>query len=147
FSSFLDYKSPTFVYGLAGVFLLTGPHRLVARAFAAVCLLAAILLLGWLAYARTRRASVGLAVLALAGFSPWLFELGRVAFEVSMEPLFLCLALIVVERAGRLDRWNSLSALPLSAALGAITYVYAGGRLRAPLLAGALVVLLDRRRR
>ncbi|MGH3135645.1 MAG: glycosyltransferase family 39 protein, partial [Gaiellaceae bacterium] len=146
FSSFLDYKSPIFVYGLAGVFRVTGADREVARGFSAVCMLAAILLLGWLAYRRTRRASVGVAVVALAGFSPWLFELGRVAFEAALEPLFLVLALLCVERASRLERWNPLSALPLAAALGAITYVYAGGRLLAPLLAAALVVLVDRLR-
>jgi hypothetical protein len=146
FSSFLDYKSPIFVYGLAGVFRVTGADREVARGFAAVCILAAILLLGWLAFRRTRRASVGVAIVALAGSSPSLFELGRVAFEVTMEPLFLCLALLGVERASRTDRWNPLSALPVSVALGAITYVYAGGRLLAPLLAAALVVFVNRLR-
>lgn len=146
FSSFLDYKSPIFVYGLAGVFRVTGPDREVARGFAAVCMLAAILLLGWLAFRRTHRASVGIAIVALAGCSPWLFELGRVAFEVAMQPLFLCLALLGIERASRIDRWNPITALPVSVALGAITYVYAGGRLLAPLLAGALVVCLNRRR-
>jgi hypothetical protein len=146
FASFLDYKSPIFVYGLAGVFLVTGPNKDVARGFAAVCMLAAILLLGWLAFKRTQRASVGVAIVAVAGLSPWLFELGRVAFEVSMEPLFLCLALLAVERASRTDRWTPGSALLVSLPLGAITYVYAGGRLLAPLLAGALVVLSSRRR-
>ena len=141
FSSFLDCKSPIFVYGLAGVFRVTGADREVARGFAASCMLAAILLLGWLAYRRTRRASVGVVIVAVAGFSPWLFELGRVAFEVAMEPLFLCLALLGVERASRLGRWNPLSALPGSLALGSITYVYAGGRLLAPLLASDLVVV------
>jgi hypothetical protein len=141
FSSFLDYKSPVFVYGLAAVFLVTGPDREVARGLAAVSMLAAILLLGWLAYRRTGKASVGVATVVLAGSSPWLFELGRVAFEVAMEPLFLCLALLAVERASRLDRWSVRTALPVSAALGAITYVYAGGRLLAPLLAAALVVV------
>jgi len=146
FASFLDYKSPIFVYGLAGVFLVTGADREVARGFAAVCMLAAILLLGWLAYRRTQTASVAIAIVALAGLSPWIFELGRVAFEVTMEPLFLCLALLGVERASRIDRWSPVTALPVSVALGAITYVYAGGRLLAPLLAGALVVVLNRRR-
>jgi hypothetical protein len=141
FSSFQDYKSPLFVYGLAGVFRVTGPDREIARGFAAVCMLAAISLLGWLAFRRTGRASVGVAVFALAGCSPWLFELGRVAFEAAMEPLFLCLALLGVERASRLDRWNPATALPVSFALGAITYVYAGGRFLAPLLAAALIVL------
>jgi hypothetical protein len=147
FASFLDYKSPTFVYGLAGVFLVTGPHRAVAREFAAVCILAAVLLLGRLAYARTGGASVGVATLAVAGFAPWLFELGRVALEVAIEPLFLCLVLIGVERASRLRRWTPLTALPVALALGAITYSYAGGRLLAALLAGALVVVLNRQRR
>ncbi len=145
FSSFLDYKSPIFVYGLAGAFRVTGPDREVARGFAAVCVLAAVLLLGWLAYRRTARASVGVAAVLLAGTTPWLFELGRVAFEVAMEPLFLCLTLVAVERASRLNRWTPLSALAVSLALGAITYVYAGGRLLAPLLAVALVVVGRRR--
>jgi hypothetical protein len=141
FPSFLDYKSPLYVYGLAGVFLVTGADREVARGFSATCMLAAILLLGWLGFRATRRASVGVATVVLAGTSPWLFELGRVAFEVAMEPLFLCLALLAVERACRLDRWTPSTALPVSAALGGITYVYAGGRLLAPLLAASLVVV------
>ncbi len=145
FSSFLDYKSPIFVYGLAGVFLVTGADREVARGFAATCVLLAVLLLGWLAYRRSSSASVGVAAVVLAGTSPWLFELGRVAFEVVMEPLFLCLALLGVERASRLDHWGVASAIPVSLALGAVTYVYAGGRLLAPLLAAALGVVGLRR--
>ena len=141
FSSFLDYKSPLFVYGLAGVFLVTGADREVARGFAAVSVLGAVLLLGWLAYRRTGSAVVGVVTVVLAGCSPWLFELGRVAFEATMEPLLLCLALLAVERASRLDRWDPSTALPVSAALGAITYVYAGGRILAPLLALSLLVV------
>jgi 4-amino-4-deoxy-L-arabinose transferase-like glycosyltransferase len=147
FSSFLDYKSPLFVYGLAGVFLVTGADREVARGFAAVCVLAAIFLLGWLAYRRTSRASVGVATVVLAGTTPWLFEVGRVAFEVAMEPLLLCLALLGVERASRIGSWRPLSAVPVAVALGSITYVYAGGRLLAPLLAVALVAVWRRDRR
>ena len=146
FSSFLDYKSPLFVYGLAGVFTVTGADREVARGFAAVCVLAAVLLLGLLAYRRTGRWSVGIVIVLLAGSTPWLFELGRVAFEVALEPLFLVLVLFGVETASRSDRWDPRTAVPVSLALGAITYVYAGGRLLAPLLAGALVVCLNRAR-
>lgn len=146
FSSFLDYKSPLFVYGLAGVFLVTGADREVARGFAAVCVLVAVLLLGWLAYRRTGRSSVAVATVVLAGTTPWLFELGRVAFEVAMEPLALVLALLAVERASRLNRWTLGTAIPVALALGAITYVYAGGRLLAPLLALALVAVVNRQR-
>jgi hypothetical protein len=146
FTSFRDYKSPLFVYGLAGVFRITGADREIARGFAAVCVLAAVLALGWLAYRRTSHASVGVATVVLAGTTPWLFELGRVAFEVALEPLVLCLALLAVERAARLGRWTTATAIPVSLALGAITYVYAGGRLLAPLLAVALVAVLARSR-
>lgn len=146
FTSFRDYKSPLFVYGLAGVFRITGADREVARGFAAMCMLAAVFLLGWLAYRRTSHPSVGVATVVLAGTTPWLFELGRVAFEVALEPFFLCLALLSVERAARLDRWTTATAIPASLALGAITYVYAGGRLFAPLLAVALVAVLARAR-
>jgi hypothetical protein len=146
FSSFQDYKSPLFVYGLAGVFLVTGADREVARGFAAVCLLAAVLLLGLLAYRRTDHASVAVVTIVLAGTTPWLFELGRVAFEVAMEPLFVVLALLAVDRASRLDRWTPVTAIPVALALGAITYVYAGGRLLAPLLALALAAVLTRER-
>jgi hypothetical protein len=146
FESFRDYKSPLFVYGLAGVFLVTGPSKSVARGFAAVCMLAAILLVGWLGYVRTGSAAVGVATLAVAGFCPWLFELGRVAFEVALEPLFLCLVLLGVERASRLHRWTPFTAVFVALALGAITYVYAGGRLLAPMLAAALIVVGVRER-
>jgi hypothetical protein len=108
--------------------------------------LAAVLVLGWLAYRRTSHASVGIATVVLAGTTPWLFELGRVAFEVALEPLLLCLTLLAVERASRLSRWRTGTAIPVSLALGGITYVYAGGRLLAPLLTLALVAVLGRER-
>jgi hypothetical protein len=146
FSSFLDYKSPIFVYALAPVFLITGPSREVARGLGAVSMLATFALLGWLGYRRTGRAWIGVAVFVVGGTTPWLFELGRMALEVTMLPFFLCLVLLAVERASRLNRWNWRTALPVALALGGVTYVYAGGRLLAPLLAGALLILVNRAR-
>jgi hypothetical protein len=141
FPSFDDYKSPLFVYALAGAFRLTGPDADVARGLAAVSVLAAVLLLGLIASRRSRNAVVAVVVIVLAGTTPWLFELGRVAFEVSMEPLVLCLLLLAVDRACRAEPGSALSlGVPIGLALGALTYVYAGGRLLAPLLAAALVL-------
>jgi hypothetical protein len=147
FPSFDDYKSPIFVYALAGVFAVTGPDSDVARGLAAVSVLAAVLLLGLIAYRRSGRAIVALVVVALAGTTPWLFELGRVAFEVSMEPLVLCLLLLAVDRACRSDGTPLTRGVPVGLALGALTYVYAAGRLLAPLLALALLVAGGRGRR
>ena len=95
--SFGDYKSPVFVYALAGVFRLTGPSSEVARGLGAVGVLAAVLLLGLLALRRTRDIRVAAAIVALGGLSPWLFELGRVAVEVTLEPLVFIVLLLVLE--------------------------------------------------
>jgi len=64
--SYGDYKSPLFVYVLAGVFRVVYPSANAARELGAVSVLAAILLLGLLAYRRSRSAGVAAAVLALA---------------------------------------------------------------------------------
>src|SRR5713226_3659128 len=72
FVSFKDYKSPLFVYLLAPVLRVTGAHKEEARGIAAVCVLAAIALVGLLAWRRTRHAGVAVAAFTLAGLTPWL---------------------------------------------------------------------------
>jgi hypothetical protein len=139
--SFDDYKSPLFVYLLAGVFRVTGPSADVARGVAGACVLAAVFALGLLAWRRTRSAATALLVIALAGATPWLFELGRVAYETALEPLVVCVLLLALDRAARRKGWSLGSAVAVGLALGVLTYVYAGGRLLAPLYAAALVVV------
>jgi hypothetical protein len=146
FRSFDDYKSPIFVYVLAGVFRATGPHPEVARGTAAVVVLAAVLVLGLLAWRRTRSRYVALATVALAGLLPWLFELGRVAYETCAEPCVLALALVLVDRAYRGTGSPRSRGVAVGLALGALAYTYAGARLLSPLLAVALVVFVRRGR-
>jgi 4-amino-4-deoxy-L-arabinose transferase-like glycosyltransferase len=141
--SFGDYKSPVFVYLLAPVFRLAGPHQEVARALAAVCVLAAVALVGLLAWRRTRSAEVAVAAFVLAGLTPWLFELGRVAFDTSLLPLSVALVLLAAERAYRAG--TLAAGVPVGLALGLVAYSYAAGRLIAPLLAAALLVFGRRR--
>lgn len=57
FEAFGEYKSPLFIYLLAGLYKLTGPSIAVARALSAVLGAAAALLLGWVA-ARSVKAGV-----------------------------------------------------------------------------------------
>jgi hypothetical protein len=144
--SFEDYKSPIFVYVLAAVFRVTGPHASVARELAAVSVLAAVVLLGLLAYRRTASGRVAVAVVVLAGITPWLYELGRVAFEVTMLPLFVCALLLLLDGAARAGRHTAPRALAVGVALAAITYSYAAGRLLGPLCAAALLVFAGRGR-
>ena len=144
--SFGDYKSTPFVYLLAAVFRVTGPHAEVARGLAAFCVLAAVLLVGLLALRRTRSIAVAASVVVLGGLTPWLFELGRVAYDTALLSFFIALLLVSVEWALRSPRGALLRALPVAFALAGIAYGYAAGRLLAPLFAAALVVFARRGR-
>jgi hypothetical protein len=146
FRSFDDYKSPLYPYLLAGVFAVTGPSAEVARGLSAVLVLASVLLLGLLA----RRASgswlVATIVVVLAGTTPWLFELGRVALEATTQPLLLVLLLLSLERTARLERYGTVEGVTPGVVIALIMFSYTGSRLLGPLLAAALVVFAGRGR-
>jgi hypothetical protein len=146
FRSLGDYKSPLYPYLLAGIFKVTGPDSQVARGTSAVLVLAAVLLLGLLAKRLTGSNIVAVGVLILAGLTPWLFELGRVALEVSTQPLLVTLLLLSIERASRRRRWTIREGLVVGSLLGLLVYSYTGNRLLAPLLAGSLAVFAGRGR-
>lgn len=146
FRSFEDYKSPLYPYLLASVFRITGPDAEVARAFSAVLVLAAVLLLGLLAKRLTGSNPIAVVVVILAGLTPWLFELGRVAIEASTQPLLIVLLLLSLERTARLERYRAVDGAVAGALLGLLSYSYTGSRLLGPLLAGALLVFAGRNR-
>jgi 4-amino-4-deoxy-L-arabinose transferase-like glycosyltransferase len=146
FRSFDDYKSPLYPYVLAVVFRITGPHAEVARALSAVLVLAAILLLGLLAKRLTQSNLVAVIVIVVAGLTPWLFELGRMAIEASTQPLLVVLVLLWLERVSRLELYRAKQGVIAGALVGLVTYSYTGSRLLGPLLAGALVVFAGRTR-
>ena len=133
FRSYGDYKSPLYPYVLAAVFRVTGPHKEVARAFSAVLIALAVLLLGLLAKAVTGRTVVGVAVIVIAGVTPWLFELGRVALEVATQPLLVTLLLLALHRAWRRQTWTAREGAVIGLLLGLLLYSYTGSRLLAPL--------------
>jgi Dolichyl-phosphate-mannose-protein mannosyltransferase len=146
FRSFGDYKSPLYPYLLAAVFKITGPDAQVARGVSAVLVLSAVLLLGLLARRVTGSNLVAVVVVVLAGATPWLFELGRVALEASTQPLLIVLLLLWLERVWRDHRWTVAAGAATGALLGVLVYSYTGSRLLGPLLAGALVVFAGRGR-
>ena len=146
FRSFGDYKSPLYPYLLAGIFRVTGPHAEVARGFSAVLVLAAVLLLGLLARRLSGSTAIGVVVLVLAGVTPWLFELGRVALEVSTQPLLITALLLALERTWHRKSWTISEGVVVGAVLGLLLYSYTGNRLLAPLFAAALAVFTGRGR-
>jgi 4-amino-4-deoxy-L-arabinose transferase-like glycosyltransferase len=146
FRSYGDYKSPLYPYLLAGLFRITGPHKPVARVFSAVLGVLAVLLLGLLATQVTGRTLVGVVTVVLAGITPWLFELGRVALEVATQPLLLTLLLLALHRAWRKRTWTPLEGVVTGVLLGLLLFSYTGNRLGAPLFALALAVFAGRGR-
>ncbi len=146
FRSFDDYKSPAYPYLLAGVFRITGPEQQVARGLSAALVLAAVLLLGLLARRVSRSWVVATVIVVLAGLTPWLFELGRMAIEASTQPVLVVLLLLWLERVVRLDRYGIVEGVVAGAIVGLVTYSYTGSRLLGPLLAAALVVFAGRGR-
>ena len=76
----------------------------------------------------------------LAGLTPWLFELGRIAVEASTQPLVLVLLLLALHRASRSGTYRVTDGILVGVLLGLLTYSYTGSRLLGPLLAAALVV-------
>ena len=146
FRSFDDYKSPVYPYVLAGVFAITGPDQQIARGFSALLVLTAVLLLGLLARRLTDSWILATVVVVLAGLTPWLFELGRMAIEATTQPLLVVLLLLWLERVTRLERYGIGQGIVAGALVGLITYSYTGSRLLGPLFAAALAVFAGRGR-
>ena len=144
--SFGDWKSPLYVYLLAGVYRVTGPSTAVARSLSAVLGLAAILVLYALALAISRQPMVALAVAMIGGLSPWLFETSRVVFELALMPLLILLFLLVVYRASA-GTWRRRHSVSIGLLLAAMAYTYQVGRVLAPLFAIGLVLCWFRRQR
>ncbi len=146
FRAFGEYKSPVYIYALAAISRITGPSNFVARVFSAVLGLTAVLLLGLLAFQITRRRTAGLIVFIAAGLTPWLFEISRLVFEVTLLPPLLALFLLVLHRASERQQWSWSIAATLAALLGLMVYSYSAGRLLAPLFAFGLIFFFSRTR-
>jgi hypothetical protein len=146
FRSFDDYKSPVYPYLLASVFRVTGPSQTAARGLSAVLVLAAILLLGVLVRRLSGSLLVAVVIVVVAGFTPWLFELGRMAIEATTQPLLVVLLLLVLERVTRLERYTIGAGIAAGVLIGLVTYSYTGSRLLGPLFAAALAVFAGRGR-
>src|SRR4051794_40903076 len=117
FRAFGEYKSPTIIYVLAGLFRVTGPSIAAARLLVASCGVLAAALLGLLAWRMTRRWIVAGIVTGTALLTPWLFEGSRLVFEVALYPTLVGLFLLAVWHAHAKGRWTWGNILSLALTL------------------------------
>lgn len=138
FRAFGEYKNPVYIYFLAGIYKIFGLSETATRAASfAAWLIGSVLLLDLLRRLTRDRMILLYAVICI-GFTPWLFALSRISFEViSLYPL-LVLHLWAVHRAyeGDAVRWAVVGGI----ALGVAAYAYSTFRMLAPLQACALLL-------
>ncbi|HVE71279.1 MAG TPA: hypothetical protein VNI54_07920 [Thermoanaerobaculia bacterium] len=142
FLAFGEHKNPVYIYTLAAVFVVIGPSILAARLLSALFGIAAVLVLGRLAWVQTRDRAATLLTLGLAALTPGLFELSRLVFEVAAFPLAIALFLLAARRAYEARG----GPLCLAATLALVTYTYTAGRILGPGLALLLALLLSWRK-
>ncbi|HBB87945.1 MAG TPA: hypothetical protein DC047_10050 [Blastocatellia bacterium] len=144
FAAFGDYKNPTYIYLLAGIFRIAGPGISAARHLSAAFGLLTGIFLAVLAWQITRKASVVIIVGVSALLTPWLYESSRLVFEVALYPLLTVLFLIALWRASQKQSWQFGDIVGLAVTLSLLTYSYSIGRLLAPLLAAGLALFIRR---
>src|SRR5438477_732323 len=144
---YVQYYHPVEEYLLASVFLVFPPSILVVRLYDTFLMFSACLLLGLLARQLSGRRLIGVIVTALALATPWLFEIGRLAWEVHLVPLLTILYLHAIYRAHNKNKWNWLDITLLVFTLALLTYCYASGRVLGPLMAVGLIFFVTTRRR
>lgn len=144
FRSFGEYKNPTIVYLLAGVFRFSGPSIFTARLLSASLGAVAALVLGWMAWRMTHRAAAAAIITLSALLTPWLYEGSRLVFEVAAYPLVCAGFLLVVWRASQRHWWNAADIFCVATLLALLTYTYSIGRLLGPLLAVGMAWFVSR---
>ena len=138
FQSFGTWRCSLFIYAVALVFRVAGPGVLQARAVATTFSLLTAALLGLLVWRLFSIKWLAIGTFLVAAVTPWLFTVGRSAFEPITLPLVLAAFLVVWQRADTSGdwRWGLLAGV----ALGLSVYAYVSAWLFAPLLCGALLL-------
>jgi len=145
FRAFGEYKNPVYIYFLALVYKVFGFSEWTTRLASALCWLAGSGVLAALARRVFEERSVRLYTLVCLAFTPWLFALSRVSFEViSVYPL-VALHLYAIRRAW--ERPSIAWSIVAGSAIGLSAYAYSTMRLLAPLYVIAVLLCgFDRRR-
>ncbi len=140
--NYLGYVEPTQIYALAALHFIFSPSVELSRGLSATAMFLAGILLGFLAWRISDNRLIGIIVGATALLTPWLFEIGRLAFGAALYPLMIVLLLSAIYRAYSKERWSLLDCVLIAISLALATYTYAIGRLLGPLLAFGLILFV-----
>lgn len=146
FRAFGEYKNPVYTYLLTALFRFTGPSVFAARMLSAVLGLIAAVFLALLAARITQKRWAGLLVFVVVLLTPWMFEISRLVFEVSIFPALLSGFLLLLYEASSREEWSWRIASGLGGLLGLLVYSYSIGRLLAPIFALGLAFFFTRSR-
>lgn len=144
---YLGYVEPTQIYALALIDLFVTPSVAISRGLSATAMFFTAFLLGLLAFKISGRRSIGFILGFTALLTPWLFEMGRLAFGASLYPFTIAVLLIAIYNAIRKEKWTILDCIWIALALALTTYTYAIGRMLGPLLAFGLILFANNRER
>jgi 4-amino-4-deoxy-L-arabinose transferase-like glycosyltransferase len=143
FQAFGEYKNPIHIYVLAGIYWIFGLSESATRAASCVAWLVGSFFLYGLCARLTSDRWLRLYAIVCVGFTPWLFSLSRVSFEVIwLYPLLAVYLWAACEAyTKRSGRW----ALVAGIAIALSAYAYSTFRLLAPLHVLALLLAYPRR--
>lgn len=138
---YLGYADPVQIYLLAALYNIFPPGEFLSRAVDATAMFLAAVLLGFLARSLSNNSNfIGITVTLMALLTPWLYEIGRLAFAAGLYPLTIALLLLAINAGYRKANWTLLNEVLIALALALTTYTYAIGRLLGPLLAVGLIL-------
>lgn len=131
FKAFGEYKNPLYIYLLAGVYRIIGYSEWSTRVLSAFCWLGGSLFLYALVRRLTPDRTTLLYVALTIAFTPWLFTLSRVSFELIIVYPLLSVHLWALYRG--FEEHSPRMAFASGVAIALCLYAYSTFRLLAPL--------------
>ncbi|HKS75616.1 MAG TPA: glycosyltransferase family 39 protein [Terriglobales bacterium] len=138
FKAFGEYKNPIYIYALAALYKILGYSEWTTRSLSAFCWAMGTFCLYGLARRLFDDSNTRLYVALSLAFTPWIFSLSRVSFElIALYPL-LAVHLLALHHGfdEHSTRWAALAGM----AVGLCIYAYSTFRLLTPLYGATALV-------
>ena len=138
FEAFGEYKNPLYIYLLAALYKVLGYSEWTTRCLSALCWLGGSMCLYELMKTVSRDNNLRLYGAIALSFTPWVFALSRVSFEVIVLYPLLSLYLLAIYRGfERTSRsWSAVAGMTI----GLCLYAYSTLRLLTPLYCAAVII-------